>query len=116
MRQHLLSWQWSIYPVGHRDRRNLAIHLATALVFQVGCVLLVSGLWNWRAAIAGGAAMLFALIAQGRGHKLEETAPVPFEGPIDLASRFFVEQWVTFPRYVLTGGWGRAWRSPGPSR
>ena len=24
--------------------------------------------------------------------------------------RFFVEQWITFPRYVLSGGFSRAWR------
>jgi hypothetical protein len=26
-------------------------------------------------------------------------------------SRIFLEQWVTFPRFVLSGAWMRAWRS-----
>jgi hypothetical protein len=25
----------------------------------------------------------------------------------DFVTRFFVEQWVTFPRFVLSGGWYR---------
>ena len=29
--------------------------------------------------------------------------------PGDVAARLFVEQWVTFPRYLVTGGFARAW-------
>lgn len=47
---------------------------------------------------------------QGRGHRLESTAPVPFAGPFDVISRIFVEQLVTFPRFVLSGEFVRAWR------
>jgi len=47
---------------------------------------------------------------QGRGHRGESAAPVPFTGPGDFVSRFLVEQLVSFPRFVLTGGWLRAWR------
>jgi hypothetical protein len=32
---------------------------------------------------------------------------VPFDGAADFVSRFVVEQWVTFPRFVLSGGWRR---------
>ena len=38
-------------------------------------------------------------------------APIPFRGPIDVGSRIFVEQWVTFPRFVLSGGLAQAWRA-----
>ncbi len=51
------------------------------------------------------------LILHGRGHKLEPTAPVRFRGPGDFAARIFIEQWFTFPRYVLTGQLARAWRA-----
>jgi len=114
MREHLLSWQWELYPPAHRDRRNLALHLATAPLFQLGVVGLlaspfVGGVW----AIPSLAAMAAALGAQGRGHKLERQAPAPFLGPLDVLARFFAEQFVTFPRYVLSGGFARAWRESG---
>jgi hypothetical protein len=81
-------------------------------VFQLGTVLLftspLTSLWM---ALPGLVGMVGAMAAQGRGHKLETTAPVPFRGPLDVVSRIFVEQWVTFPRFVLSGGLARAWRA-----
>src|SRR5260221_217932 len=107
----LLRWQWSIYPDGHHDRRNLVLHAATNPLFLAGtCALAASPLAGVAFAIAGPIAMIAALAAQGRGHKLEKTAPVPFRGPGDLIARFFVEQWITFPRFVLSGGFAAAWR------
>jgi hypothetical protein len=35
----------------------------------------------------------------------------PFDGAGDVVSRLLVEQWVTFPRFVLSGGWGRNLRA-----
>jgi hypothetical protein len=54
--------------------------------------------------------MLATVAAQGRGHKLEQTRPVPFRGPADFLARFFVEQWFNFPRFVLSGRFAEAWR------
>lgn len=106
----LLKWQWSLYPDGHRDRRNLAIHIATWPLFVGGtCALLASPLFGLGAALVGLAGIATAVIGQGRGHKLEQARPAPFRGPADVAVRLFVEQWVTFPRYVLSGGFARAW-------
>ena len=34
-------------------------------------------------------------------------APMPFSGPDDVVTRLLVEQWVTFPRFVFSGGWYR---------
>jgi hypothetical protein len=108
----VLRWQWSLYPDGHRDRRNLAFHAATNPLFIAGGIALVcSPIAGGRLALAGLAAMLVAMVAQGRGHKLERTAPVPFRGPADLLIRFFLEQWVTFPRFVLSGRFASAWRA-----
>jgi hypothetical protein len=107
----LLRWQWTLYPAGHRDRRNLALHAITEPFFLLGtCALLGSPLAGWRAAAGGAAGMIVALVAQGRGHKLESAAPSPFLGPLDVVRRFFAEQWITFPRYVLSGGFAAAWR------
>jgi len=110
----LLSWQWSIYPNGHRDRRNLVLHALTVPLFMAGtCTLaaspLAGGLAIAWAALGGLASMGVAMALQGRGHSLEETRPVPFDGPVDVGARIFAEQWITFPRFVLSGGFARAW-------
>ena len=108
----LLAWQWSIYPQGHRNGLNLALHIATAPLFLLGTVaLLAAPLTAWQLAPAGLAGMLIAFAAQGRGHKGEVSPPRPFRGAFDLVARFFAEQWVTFPRYVLSGGFVEAWRA-----
>jgi hypothetical protein len=109
----LLRWQWSLYPGAHRDRRNLAIHLATMPLFAGGiCAILASPFAGALWAALGVAGVITAVLAQGRGHKLEQTAPAPFRGPGDVAARLFMEQWVTFPRYVLSGGFRKAWSAP----
>ena len=112
MRPHLLTWQWSLYPDGHRNRRNLLLHITTVPVFLAGTLLVLAAplvsLWT---APLGLVAMAGAMGAQGRGHRREETPPVPFAGPADVLARIFLEQWVTFPRFVLSGGFARAWRA-----
>ena len=57
------------------------------------------------AASLGVVCLAAALLAQDRGHKLERETPTPFDGAADFVSRFVAEQWVTFPRFVLSGGW-----------
>jgi hypothetical protein len=110
MRKQLVSWQWSLYAEGHHQRANLLIHILTVPLFLAGTVAVAGGVFQpWLFAV-GPAAMAAAMALQGRGHKQESTPPVPFQGPLDVVSRIFVEQWVTFPRYVLSGGFGRAWR------
>jgi hypothetical protein len=110
----LLKWQWSLYAGAHADRRNLALHAATAPFFIAGtCAVVLSPVYGVAAAVGGLAAMIGTIAVQGRGHKLEKTAPSPFLGPADVVKRFFAEQWITFPRYVLSGGFARAWRQAG---
>jgi hypothetical protein len=108
----LLAWQLREYPKGHRDRRNLLVHAVTVPMFMAGtCALLVapfSGTWLLAIAVP---AMILPVALQGRTHRLEATAPVPFRGPLDIVARLFFEQWVTFPRFVLGGGFARNWRA-----
>ncbi len=112
MRKNLLSWQRQTYDLNHRDRANLALHIATVPLFQAGSLALVLGPLAGAplAALAGLGAMIVAVAAQGRGHRREAEAPVPFADPGDFVSRLLVEQWVTFPRFVLSGDFLRAWR------
>ena len=96
----------------HHHRANLLVHALTVPVFLLGTLAiplaLVTGPW-WLA-LAGLGAMAAAIGAQGATHKLEERAPEPFRGPIDVISRLLREQWITFPHYVASGGFARAWR------
>ncbi|HUB08796.1 MAG TPA: terminase [Myxococcales bacterium] len=111
MRKQLLAWQWSLYPSAHADRRNLLIHALTVPFFLAGTLGVLSA---WRSpwlALGGVAAMAGAMALQGRGHAREGVAPVPFAGPADALTRIFAEQWITFPRFVLGGGFARAWRA-----
>ena len=40
----------------------------------------------------------------------EAQASEPFSDRKDAVQRLVVEQFVTFPRFVLSGGWWQAWR------
>ena len=104
--------QWRNYSPGHRDRTNLLLHAVTVPVFCAGNIALVAGTLalSPKAAAIGIAAMLVALIGQGRGHRNEAVPPQRFRSPIDFVVRFLSEQWITFPRYVATGGFARAWQ------
>ena len=83
MRQRLLKWQWSLYPAAHRARRNLIVHIATVPVFMLG-TLALAFVWRWPwLGLAGLVTMVLVMAVQGRGHRIEEVAPVPFTGPLD---------------------------------
>lgn len=110
-RTHLLERQWAIYPDGHRNRTNLWLHVVTVPIFMAGTVAAVTSPFTGVAAAAGGlVAMAVAMAAQGRGHRQEASPPAPFRGPLDVIARIFAEQWITFPRFVLSGNLSRALR------
>jgi hypothetical protein len=113
MRPDLLRWQWSDYAARHANRTNLVVHLFAVALFQLGCLALLGSLLarSGSVALGGLAGLVIALAAQGRGHRLEAERPVPFTGPADFALRFLAEQWITFPRFVLSGGWLRSFRA-----
>ena len=107
----LLAWQWQGYPEFHQDRASLVLHALTVPIFQAGTLLLTGPLWGpWWLPLAGLGAMAGAMLLQGRGHAREKNPPIPFAGPLDVAGRIFGEQWLNFPRFVLSGAFARAWR------
>jgi hypothetical protein len=109
----LIRWQWDGYVRYHDARANLIIHIFAVPLFLVGNLTLVmallraSALWS----AIGLAFMILAIDLQGRGHKVERIPPELFTGMGNAAARIFLEQWVTFPRFVLSGGWIRALRA-----
>jgi hypothetical protein len=106
----LIAWQWALYPAGHTTRLNLLIHILTVPIFEIGTLTLLSSLAIAPVyALLGLAMMVGAMAAQGQGHAREPQPPVPFRGPLDVLARILAEQWIAFPRFVLTGGFARAW-------
>jgi hypothetical protein len=105
--RQLLQWQWQGYPKYHQSRRNLLIHIVAVPLFLVGTVAFVGAVAQLSLAflIVAMVFTLLALVLEGRGHGLEPVSPEPFTSPLNFVSRFFLEQWVTFPRFVLTGRW-----------
>ena len=108
----LLHWQWEGYAKYHQSRANLQIHIVAVPLFLIGTIGLVAALFQLSLmllAVALGC-IVVAVALQGRGHRLEAVAPEPFTGPLNLVSRLFFEQWITFPRYVISGRWCAALR------
>jgi hypothetical protein len=107
-----LRWQWEGYPRYHRSRINLLIHIVAVPVFMLGNITLVVGLVQRSWMLAGVAIVVTvtSIGVQGQGHRREPLPPERFAGPLNAVSRIFCEQWVTFPRFVLSGGWASAFR------
>ncbi|MBN8611157.1 MAG: terminase [Deltaproteobacteria bacterium] len=119
MRPNLLHWQWSLYGDNHTTRATLVVHVLTVPLFQLATlVVLAAPFQMWGTSVMVGTLQLFGglatmalvMAAQGIVHRAEAKPPVPFEGPLDVLSRIVLEQWITFPRFVLSGGLARAWR------
>ena len=109
----LLRWQWEGYPRYHRSRANLLLHIVLVPLFLIGNVVLVVALVQhiWLTAVAAAAVMLVSVALQGRGHRKEPVPPEPFASAFNALARIFCEQWLTFPRFVATGGWSRAFHA-----
>ena len=108
----LLRWQWDGYSRYHQSRTNLMLHIFLVPVFLAGTIALVVAAFmgSWIIGLAGAAAMFLSIALQGRGHRQETVPPEPFTSPVNAIARIFLEQWITFPRFVLSGGWLKAIR------
>jgi hypothetical protein len=108
----LLRWQWQGYARYHRTRFNLLLHIVLVPLFLAGNIVLVVALLkgSWAVAVGGAVAMTVSMALQGRGHGGEPMPPEPFTGAKNALSRIALEQWVTFPRFVASGGWLHALR------
>jgi len=105
----LLAWQYRDYAERHRDKLNLWLHFYAVPAFIAGILAAVINLVTMHPAgvvISLGFAVL-AFFVQGLGHRRELMSPQPFDGPADFLQRMLAEQFVTFPRFVLSGGWMR---------
>ncbi len=106
----LLEWQWNGYGRFHRNRTNVKLHVLTVPIFMAATVLLAVAAVRLSPllgalALAG---LVLPVLVQGKGHAMEERKAIPFTGAGNAVARLFLEQWVTVPRFVLSGGWSRA--------
>ncbi len=101
------------YARQHANPTNLLIHIVMVPAFAVGALSVLYAIVMIDAAhgIVGVIMMLAGLGLQGYGHRKEAVPPKPFAGAGDFIRRLFIEQFVTFPRFALRGGWLRSWRA-----
>ena len=92
---------WTSYQRVHSDRRNLIIHALAVPLFVVATLSLIVSL----------AAAFAAMALQGRGHAFELHPPEPFSGPGNFLRRWFREQFLVFPMFVLNGRWWRQFKA-----
>lgn len=109
----LLREQWRHYADTHQTQRNLLTHILAVPLFLVGNIVLLYAVIH-AAPVAGTVGIglsSIGLALQGKGHSHEPMAPTPFTGIGNAVLRILLEQWITFPRFVFSGGWLAAWRN-----
>jgi len=116
MRPNLFRWQWDGYPQFHGNKTNLLIHIIAVPSFVLS---FFNVLWSainlaWQPLAFSLGGMMIAFMAQAVGHGQEKNPAIPFNGPLDAVTRIFAEQLFTFPRFVVSGGWWRAFRAAPP--
>ena len=106
----LIQWQWESYTDFHHSRLNLLMHIVLVPGFIFANLYLIYSLINghYLFALLSLAGMGLSIALQGVGHKQEAQPSIPFTSPFNAVSRMLVEQWINFPRFVLTGGWWQA--------
>lgn len=111
-RPNLLAWQWRHYAEQHQHPANLLLHLIAVPLFLVSTALLLIGLWRlgFIPLVLGAIGLIASLVLQAHGHGFEAQRPEPFTGKRDACKRLLLEQFITFPRFFLSGAWWRAWR------
>jgi uncharacterized membrane protein YGL010W len=105
----LIAWQWRDYGRNHTDKVSLVLHMVGVPMFIAGTLAAFRGAvyGNWLGVAVALVVVVVGFALQGIGHRREAEQPVPFDGPADFVARIFTEQFVTFPRFVLTGHWLR---------
>ena len=103
---------WSEYQRVHADRRNLLIHRLAVPLFAAAFIAAIVSLLrlDLLAFAAALALCVAAMILQRRGHAIESNPPRPFTGPLNFLQRWFTEQYVIFPAFLLSGRWWQQYR------
>ena len=108
--KELIAWQWKDYHQFHQSKVNLIIHIITMPIFALATLATVffAIQLNWLAALGSIFAVIVAFGLQGIGHAQEKNPSIPFASPAQAIKRILLEQFVSFPKYLLTGGFSKA--------
>lgn len=100
------------YSRYHQNCANLVIHLFAVPLFVASVLVAAWFVAQGNIGLAASALLGIAvsLLAQGIGHKLEAVPPAKFDGPADLVTRIFKEQFYRFWVYLLSGAAMRSLR------
>jgi uncharacterized membrane protein YGL010W len=104
MFKELARQQYASYQHFHHHKLNLWLHLLAVPLFQLGFGMMVAAIVMLQPLLLSGiAVMALSMLLQGIGHKKEQQPPLPFTGPLNVISRILLEQFYSFPRFVLSG-------------
>lgn len=110
----ILNQQWSDYAERHRNKLNLLIHIGTVPLVWIaglqvvgGLILMLIGVGGFSTLLTAAFLVAVALFAQAYGNSLEAVKPRTHADAKAFALNAVAEQFVTFPRFVLTGHWLR---------
>ena len=116
----LAAEQWRDYSDRHRNKVNLLIHIVTVPLVWWSTFLIIGGLLLMLLGVGGLKFWVYAavfiglsLFAQSYGNGMEAIKPKPIGSPKDFAMNAIAEQFITFPRFVLSGDWLRNFQSAG---
>ena len=109
----LLEIQWNGYSKVHSSRLNLVIHIISVPLFIAGCLstLLSLLMFSLVGVFVSVFTVALAFGAQGIGHSKEQVAADPFTGFKQAITRIIFEQFITFPKFVISGSWYAALNS-----
>ncbi|NMM39420.1 terminase [Pseudoalteromonas arctica] len=110
----IIKWQWEGYSKFHQSRKNLLIHIVFVPLFVIGFAsFLLSLLWcDLSSALSSLFIMALSFGLQGMGHSKEIHPAEPFTSFKNAVIRIVLEQFYTFPKFVFTGRWYRAFQDP----
>jgi len=99
------------YAQVHTHRTNLLIHLIAVPLFIAAHFGLIFWIVQQKPLLA---LMWIGLIVvslgmQRQGHSLEPRKPAPFRNGLDFVIRLYIEQFYTFPQFVLSGKFRENW-------
>jgi len=104
---------WDSYRKHHRHPTNLLLHLLAVPLFILSSLVLLIGLLqlSFVAQITGVIGLVAAVALQRHGHLYEVHQDDPEDDSQDGLKHLLLEQFITFPRFVISGEWWRAWRN-----
>ena len=111
----LVDQQWGDYAERHRNKTHLMLKVvAVPLVWLAGVQAFGALLLMLMPGVSGFSVLLWALVLvaisvflQYRGAAMEASPPKPFAFTKDTALRLAADNFVNFPRFLLTGEWLR---------